>query len=124
MTQSFELDDTARGRERKPRRCFILIVDYPRKEHLGARGEPAVRHLFGITHQLVEVDFWCGNKCSDAAAALNDSFPFKGGERVTRGHQAHLMNLGEVAFRGDSITGMQLAGFDALANSTLDSLIR
>src|SRR6266480_3920828 len=48
----------------------------------------------------------------------------EGGESVPRGHEADLMKLGEVAFRSDGVTGAQLAGFDALADPALDSLVR
>jgi hypothetical protein len=33
------------------------------------------------------------------------------------------MNFGEVALRGDGITGMQLSGIDALADGGLNSLV-
>jgi hypothetical protein len=70
------------------------------------------------------MNFRGSDECADAAAALDDSFALERGEGVAGGHQADLMKLSEVAFRGDGVTGSQLAGFDALADPALDSLVR
>jgi hypothetical protein len=80
--------------------------------------------MFRITHQFIEMDFRGGHKRSDAATALDESFPFERDKRVARGHQADLMNLRQVTFRVDGVTRTQMAGFDALADATLDSLVR
>src|SRR5713101_2955385 len=72
MAQALEFDDVAGGGKGEPRGCFVFIVEHFGEEHLGAGGEAAAGHLLGIAHQFIEVNFWCGDKGSDAAAALDD----------------------------------------------------
>src|SRR6267143_5642886 len=123
VAQALDLNDVGGGRKRESRGRFGSIVEHFREEDLGSGGEAAAGHLFGVAHQFIEVNFWCGDKSSDAAAALDDSFAFERGESVARGHEADLMKLGEVALGGHRVTGSQLAGFDALADPALDSLV-
>src|SRR6266481_8643227 len=109
MTQALEFDDVAGGRKGEPRGRLIFIVEDFGKEHLGCGNEAAPGHLLRITHQFIEVNFWSGDKRSNAAAALDDSFAFQRGQGVASGHKADLMDFSEVALRGDRVTGMQLS---------------
>src|SRR6266568_2194766 len=115
MTQALEFDDVAGGGKGEPGSGLVFIVEHFGKEHLRACDEAAAGHLLGIAHQFIEVNFWGGDKGSDAASTLDDSFAFEEGKSVARGHEADLMNFGEVALRGNGITGMQLSAIDALA---------
>ena len=123
VTQALEYDDVAGGWEREPRGGFVFTVEHFGEEHFGAGGKAAAGHLLRITHQFVEVNLWGRDKGSNAAAALNDSFAFQRGQSVTRGHQADLMNFGQVALGGDRVAGMQLSCVDALADGALNSLV-
>src|SRR5260370_40377616 len=123
MAEAYKCDDAGGGGKGKPRSCFVFNFEHFGEEHIGAGGEAAAGHLLGIAHQFIKVNFWGGDKSSDAAAALDDSFAFERGKSVARGHEADLMNFGEVALRGDGITGMQLSGIDALADGGLNSLV-
>jgi len=79
--------------------------------------------LLRVAHQLVEVNLGGGDKRADAPAAFHNSFTFQSGQGVAGGHQADLMNLGEISFRRDRVSGAQLARFNALANHALNALI-
>src|SRR5690349_25161583 len=70
------------------------------------------------------MDFRRGNKRSDAATTLDQSFPFEGGQRVARSHQADLMHLCEVTYGIDGIARTQMAGFNTLPDTALNSLVR
>src|SRR5712692_7518952 len=100
MTQALGFDDAGGGWKGKPRGSFVFIFEHFGEEHLGAGGEAAAGHLLGIAHQLIKVNFWGGDKSSDAAAALNDSFAFERSKSMACSHEADLMNFGEVALRG------------------------
>src|SRR5258708_5658279 len=63
------------------------------------------------------------DKSSNTAAALDDAFAFEGGESVTRGHEADLVDFSEVAFGSDGVTGTQITGVNALADGALNSLV-
>src|SRR6266481_6090973 len=123
MTQALEFDDVAGGRKGEPRGRLVFTVEDFGEEHPGGGNEAATGHLLRITHQFIEVNFWGGDKSSDAAAALDDSFALQRGQRMARGHQADLMDFGEVALRGDGVAGMQLSSVDALADGALNSLV-
>src|SRR5216684_7195631 len=69
------------------------------------------------------MNFGGGNEGSDAPAALDNPFAFEGSESVAGGHEADLMNLGEVALGGNGVPGMQMPGIDTLANGALNSLV-
>src|SRR5256885_343788 len=84
MTQALEFDHVAGGGKREARGGFVFVVQHFREEHLGAGGEAAAGHLLGIAHQFIKVNFWGGDKSSDAAAALDDSFAFERGRSEER----------------------------------------
>src|SRR2546429_4702701 len=123
MTQALEFEDAAGGGKRESRGGFVFVVEHFREEHLGAGGEAAAGHLLGIAHQFIKVNFWGGDKSSDAAAALDDSFAFERGQGVAGGHQADLMDLGEVAFGRHGVAGTQVSGIDTLADGALNPLV-
>src|SRR5947207_9678407 len=123
MTQALKLDDVAGGGKREPRGRFVFIVEHFSEEHPGASGEAAAGHLLRIAHQFIKVNFWGSDKSSDAAAPLDDSFAFERGQSVARGHEADLMNLGEITLGSYGVTRMQLSGIDALADGALNSLV-
>src|SRR6266436_380376 len=69
------------------------------------------------------MNFRSRHERADSAAAFNNAFAFQSGQRVTGGHQADVMYLGEVPFRRDGVACAQLPGFDALANDGLNLLV-
>src|SRR5712691_8254890 len=123
MAKALEFDDLAGGWKREPSGGFIFIVEHLGEEHPGAGGEAAAGHLFGVAHQLIEMNFWGGDKRSNAAAALDDTFAFERGQSVARGHKTDLVDFGEVALGGYGVTGTQVSGVNALANGALNSLV-
>ena len=123
VAKALELDDAAGGRKGKARGSFGLGVDELGEENFGTGGEAAAGHLLGVAHQFIEMNFGGGDESADAAAALDEAFAFEGSESVASGHQADLMELGEVALGGDGVTGLEVAGVDALADGVLDALI-
>jgi hypothetical protein len=60
------------------------------------------------------------DKRADSYAAFYEAFAFERGQRVTRGHETDLMNSCQVALRRNRVTGMQVTGFYALPEATLD----
>src|SRR4029077_1997281 len=116
-------DAAARGRKREPGGGLAFVLEHFGEEHLGAGGEAAAGHLLGIAHQFIKVNFRRGDKSANAAAAFDDSFAFERGQSVARGHEADLMNLGEVALGGDGVPRMQMPGVDAFTNGALNSLV-
>src|SRR5438094_532277 len=123
MTQALQLDDVAGGRKREPRGRFVFIVEHFCEEHLGAGDQAAAGHLLGIAHQFIEVNFWGGDKSSDAAAPLDNSFALERRKSRKGGPEADLMNFGEVTLGSDGVTRMQLPRIDALADDALNSLV-
>src|SRR6266853_923292 len=123
MAKALEFDDLCGGGKREASRGFIFVVEHFGEEHPGAGGETATGHLLGVAHQLIEMNFWGGDKSSDAPAPLDDAFAFKGGEGVARGHEADLVDVGEVALGSDGVTGAQITGVNALADGALNSLV-
>src|SRR5229473_3224413 len=69
------------------------------------------------------MNFGGGHEGSNAAAALDNTFAFEGSKSVARGHEADLMDFGEVPLGGDGVPGMQMPGIDTLANGALNSLV-
>ena len=123
MAEALELDDLGGGWKREPSGGFIFVVEHFGEEHPGAGSEAAAGHLLGVAHQLIEMNFWGGDKSSDAPASLDDAFAFERGKGVARGHQADLMDFGEVALGGYGVTGTQVSGINALADGALNSLV-
>src|SRR5260370_38015816 len=114
MTQALEFDDAGGGGQGKPRSCFVFIFEHFGEEHLGAGGEAAAGHLLGIAHQFIEVNFFGGDKSSDAAAALDDSIAFERGKSVASGHEADLMDFCEVALGGGRVPGVLMFALESL----------
>jgi len=123
MAQTFEFDDLALGRKSQSRIHVLRVVDDFREKKLGANGEAATPHLFGIAGQFIEVDLRGGNKRADPAAAFNQALLFQGSERVAGGHQADLVNFRKFALRGHRVTRLQIPSVDAFAKLSLDPLI-
>src|SRR5712692_858246 len=123
MTQAFQLDDPAVGRQRKPRRDFLLVVNHFGNEDFRGSREAAAGHLLRVAHQFIEMNFGRGHEGADAAAALHDTFAFEPNERMARGHQADLVDSGQVSLGIHRITGAQMSGLDALANGVLNPLV-
>src|SRR5215469_1854701 len=123
MPQAFELDDLASWRERKPRGGFLLVVDDFREQDFRASDKAAASHLFGVTHQFIEVNLGRGDEGADSAPALDDAFAFKGGERVAGGHQAHVVYFCQFTLRGNAIARTQGAILNGLANGSLNPLV-
>jgi len=123
VAETLELDDAAGGRKGKTRGGFGLGVDELGEKNFGAGGEAAAGHLLGVAHQFIEMNFGRGDESADTAAALDEAFAFEGGEGVAGGHQADLMELGEVALGGDRVPGLEVAGVDAFADGVLDALV-
>src|SRR5260370_28809174 len=123
MAETFEFYNLAGGWKGEASSGFVFIVEYFGEEHFRARGEAAASHLLRVAHQFIKVNLGSSDKSSNTAAALDDAFAFEGGESVTRGHEADLVDFGEVAFGSDGVTGMQMPGIDALANGALNSLV-
>src|SRR5439155_3037411 len=123
VSQALELNDVAGWRKGEPRGRFVFIVEHFSEEHLGTGHQAAAGHLLGIAHQFIEVNFGGGDKSSDAATALDNSFAFERRKSVTGGHKADLMNFGEVTLGSDGVTRMQLPRIDALADDALNSLV-
>src|SRR6201984_1841355 len=80
--------------------------------------------MFGVAHQLVEVDFGFGDKGADTTAAFNDAFAFEIGEGVARGHEADFVKFGEIALGSNRIARAKVASVNAFANRRLNALIR
>src|SRR5260370_25845528 len=69
------------------------------------------------------MNFGGGNKGSNATAALDNPLAFEGSESMAGGHEADLMNFGEVGLGSDGVAWMQVPGGDTLANGELNSLV-
>jgi len=69
------------------------------------------------------VNFLRGDKSSDAAPTLDNSIAFERGKSMASGHEADLMNFGEVALGGHGVPGIQVSGIDALTDDALNSLV-
>src|SRR5258708_472498 len=123
MTKTLEFDDLGRGWKRKASSGFIFIVEHFGEEHPGAGGEAAASHLLRVAHQFIKVNLGSSDKSSNTAAALDDAFAFEGGESVTRGHEADLVDFSEVAFGSDGVTGTQITGVNALPHVALNSRV-
>src|SRR5262249_9749589 len=72
---------------------------------------------------LIKVNFWSGNERADSSAAFYHSFAFERSQRVTRGHEANLMNLCQVSFRGNRVPCLQVSGFDPLPEADLNPAV-
>jgi hypothetical protein len=105
------------------RRNLGFTLDDLAAQYMGASHQASTGHLLGVAHQLVEVNFGTCHERSDAAATFDNAFVFQGGQRVPGGHQANLMDLGEVSLGRDGVAGAQLPRFNALANDGLNSLV-
>src|SRR5689334_4219889 len=70
------------------------------------------------------MNLWGGDKGSDTAAPFDEAFMLERSKGVTGSHQADLVQLGEVAFRGNGIAWTELSGINAPADAALDALVR
>src|SRR5271156_166533 len=94
-----------------------------RDDH-GTRLQASAGHLLGVTHKLIEVNFWRGHEGSDAAAALHYTLAFEGRQGMASGHQADAMSARQLPFRSYGVTWKQFSCFDALANNAQNPLVR
>src|SRR6266404_2591778 len=123
MAQAFEFYDPRISREGQAGGDLLLVVNNFREQDLGSGSQTAAGHLLRVAHQLVEVNLGGCDKRADAPAAFHDPFAFQSGQGMPGGHQTDLVDLGEVSFRRDRVSGAQLARFNALANHALNALI-
>src|SRR6185437_1274829 len=77
-------------------------------------------HLLGVGKELVEMHLWRGHEGAGAVTPLDNSIAGQLADGVTRCHETHKVNFGEIAFRGDRISRRQAAGFDLQTNGILD----
>src|SRR5580658_9979667 len=124
MSQALQLDHSALRRKRKPGIRLLLIINNLREKHFGHRRHAAAGHLFRVTHQLIEMNLRRRDKCADPSPPFHHAFALQRSQRVPRRHQAHRMNLCQVALRRDSIPGAQVPGLDSLPEAALNSLVR
>ena len=123
VTEPQQFDDRLGGRKRQARCDIGFVVDEFSEKNLGCGDKTARGHLFGVAHQLVEMDFRLGDKGADAAAALDDTFAFEISERVARGHEADFVKFGEITLGSNRVAGPELTGVNALANGRLNALV-
>src|SRR4029077_19474638 len=124
VTKALKFDDRFGGGKRQTRGDVGFIVDQFAEKNLGCGNETAPGHLFGVAHQLVEVNFRLRDKSANAAAALDDAFTFEIGECVARGHEADFVKFGEIALGSNRIARAKMASVNAFANGRLNALIR
>src|SRR6202030_3915233 len=86
--------------------------------------QTASAHLFGVTHQFIEMNFRSGDKSADPAAALHQAFALERGKGMASGHQADIMNSSEFSFGGHHVSGAELASVNVASNLFLDPFIR
>src|ERR1700722_18853528 len=122
--EALKFEDAALGRKREAGGGFFLVIDNFGEKDFGDGREAATPHLFGVRHQLVEVNFGGGDESADSAAALNDTFALEGCEGVARGHEADFVKAREFAFGGDGVAWLEFAGFDNGADRALNAAIR
>src|SRR5882762_1273809 len=122
MAQAFEFYDPRIGREGQTGGDLLLVVNNFREQDLGSGSQTATGHLLRVAHQLIEVNLGGCDEGADASTTFHDPFTFQRGQGVAGGHQADLMNFGEISFRRNRVPGAQLAGFNALANHALNAL--
>ena len=122
--EAFEFEDAALGREREASGGFFFVVDNFGEEDFRDGREATAAHLFGVGHQLIEVDFGGGDEGADSAAAFDDAFALERRQCVARGHEADFVEAGEFPFGGDGIAGLEFAGFDDAADRALNAAIR
>src|SRR6266481_2766781 len=86
MPKAFQLDDSGIGRKGQAGCDFLLVMDNFREQDFGTSSETAAGHLFGVAHQLVEVNLGSCYERADAPAALYDTLALQGSQRMARGH--------------------------------------
>ena len=63
------------------------------------------------------------HESSGAAPPFHDAFALQRSQGVTGGHQAYLMDPGQLSFRIHHIARLQLPGLDAFPDYTADSFV-
>ena len=86
-------------------------------------GEAEGGHLFGVAEQLVEVNLGRSDEGAGAMAALDDAIAGQLGEGVACGHEADVVDAGELALGRDGVAGLELARVDAAADDVLNPAI-
>src|SRR5258708_4839111 len=86
VSKTFQLDDSGIGRQGQAGCDFLLVMDNFREQDFGTSGETATGHLFGVAHQLVEVNLGSRYERADAPAALYDTLPLQSSQRMAPGH--------------------------------------
>jgi hypothetical protein len=71
--------------------------------------EAASRHVLGIAHQLIEMDFGCCDEGACPAASFYDALALQASQGVAGGHETHFMQASEFAFGFDGIPGLHLS---------------
>ena len=102
---------------------IVLAVNGVEGKHFGTNRQAAGRHLLGEAGEFVEVDLRRTDKRSGARTPQHQTFAFQDGKSVTSGHQADAMNSGKLAFRIDSIAGLQLSAFNLPQDGVLNFLV-
>src|SRR5579864_4567899 len=93
LPQPLDRQETSGCRQAQARRNLVLAVDGRQRKDSGAWRQVPTSHLLGESGELVEMNLGLRHESPRAAPPLDQTFALKFGQRMARGHQAHLMQL-------------------------------
>ena len=80
MSNSLDFHQTALGGQGQPRGNFLFPINNAAGQNFGARRKAAAGHLLAEAHQLVEMNFWRGNKGAGTRPAIDQAITGEHGQ--------------------------------------------